>query len=227
VAYRVFPIGRDGSFDINFLEAFPNDWNDASQRVVGIWFLSWGTRPKFSNLEYAVHAMPARALGRPGSLTALPLLADGRRIGSDAVFLERGRHVIASADRQVKMGLLSVEPAVLVQTRPFRLSWQRRTPTAVDVDVRRTGRPFLLVFGEAYHPEWSATLDGKTLAHVIVNGVSNGWIVPALSATAAIRLRFISQRYYIVSAVISVIALLVLAGLAWGAELRPQGLSRR
>ena len=227
VAYRLFPISRDGPFDIDFLDAFPNDWNDASQRVAGIWFLTWGTHPRFSSLNYYLHAMPTRALRWPSSLEALPLLVDGKRIGSGPVFLTRGRHLVASADYQVKIGLLSLEPATLTQTRPFRLVWQRRTPTAIDVSAGRTDRSFLLVFGEAYHPEWRATLDGKVLPHVVVDGVANGWIVPSLPAGTTIRLSFVSQQYYIVSALISIVALLVVAGLAWNAELRPRGSLRR
>ncbi len=54
VTYRLFPIARDGSFDISFMHAFPNEWNDASQRVVGLWLVARDPRAKFTSLYYNV-----------------------------------------------------------------------------------------------------------------------------------------------------------------------------
>ncbi|HEY1656517.1 MAG TPA: hypothetical protein VGF86_15550 [Candidatus Tumulicola sp.] len=36
----------------------------------------------------------------------------------------------------------------------------------------------LLVFSDSYDERWSASQDGITLAHVLVNGYANGWLVP-------------------------------------------------
>jgi hypothetical protein len=94
----------------------------------------------------------------------------------------------------------------------------------VTVPVR--ANPFLLVFGDAYHPEWQATVNGKLLNHVIVNGVSNGWVVPALPLGGTIALRFIGQRYYIVAGIVSLIALVLLTALALKPELWPLRSSR-
>ncbi|MGA7202555.1 MAG: alpha-(1-_3)-arabinofuranosyltransferase family protein [Candidatus Cybelea sp.] len=175
VTYRLLPLPQQGNFDINFMHAFPNNWYDGYQRVVGIWFVSRTARAKLTGLYYDLHAMPARALHRPQSLTSLPIAVDGK-IVTQPVFLSRGTHVVKSADREVKIGLLSMEPVTLPKTRPFALDWQRRSPTSVDVTVpaKASAAPFLLVFGDAYHPEWQATLNGNVLNHVIVNGVSNG-----------------------------------------------------
>ena len=65
-------------------------------------------------------------------------------------------------------------------------------PAFADVEVTGNGAPFLLVFGDAYHPEWQATVNGQALPHVIVNGISNGWVVPALPGQISIR--FTAQR---------------------------------
>jgi hypothetical protein len=222
VTYRLFPIPQQGNFDINFMHAFPNDWYDGYQRILGIWFVSRTPRVKFTDLYYALHAMPARALHRPQSLTSLPILVDGRLV-SRPVFLSRGSHVVKSAEPEVKIGLLSMEPVTLPKTQPFALNWQRRSPTAVDVTVpvKANAAPFLLVFGDAYHPEWQATANGKLLNHVIVNGVSNGWVVPALPQGGTIALRFVGQRYYIIAGIISLIALGLLTALALKPELWP------
>ena len=182
VTYRLFPIARDGSFDISFMHAFPNEWNDASQRVVGLWLVARDPRAKFTSLYYNRHAVPGENLNRPLSLATVPVLVDGKPAGAKLMLLNRGLHRIATADRQVRIGLLSVAPVDLPRTRDLNVVWQRRSPTAIDVTPSATADPFLLVFGEAYHPEWRATLDGSVLPHVIVNGVSNGWLVPGLAA---------------------------------------------
>lgn len=221
VTYRLFPLPQEGKFDINFMHAFPNNWYDRYQRVLGIWFVS-RARVKLTGLYYYLHAMPARALHRPQSLTSPPIRVDGKLV-TQPVFLSRGTHVVKSADREVKIGLLSMEPVTLPKTRSFALNWQRRSPTSVDVTVpvKANAAPFLLVFGDAYHPEWQATLDGKLLDHVIVNGVSNGWIVPARPQGGTIALRFVGQRYYIVAGIVSLIALGLLTALALKPKLWP------
>jgi hypothetical protein len=221
VDYRLFPIPRDGPFDINFMHAFPNDWNDVSQRLLGVWFLTRTKDAKFTDLYYDLHAMPDRALRNPQSLANLPLRIDGRLAGAGPIFLTRGRHVVTSGDPQLKIGLLTLAPTTLPRTRDFGLVWQRRAPTAVTVTTKSTATPFLLVFNEAFHPEWRATLRGVVLPHVIVNGVANGWIVPSLPAGGQIELVFAGQQYYVIAGAISVIALIIMIVLAWAPDLWP------
>lgn len=220
VAYRLFPLPQQGNFDINFMHAFPNDWYDGYQRVLGLWFVSRGTRLKLSGLYYNLHAMPARALRHPQSLSSLPVQVDGRLV-TGPIALSRGSHVVKSADREVKIGLLSMEPVTLPKTRPFTLAWQRHSATSLDVTVNANADPFLLVFGDAFHPEWQATVNGKVLDHVIVNGISNGWIVPSLPQGGTIALRFSGQRYYVIAGIISLVALGLLTALAIKPELWP------
>jgi hypothetical protein len=227
-AYRLFPIPQNGAFDVNFMHAFPNDWDDASQRIAGIWFLARGVHPKFSAISYTVHAIPGRALRRPQSLANLPIRIDGRSVGSQPIALSAGRHVIASGDKQLKITLLSIEPVDLPRTRSFAMQWNRRSPTALDIVAKKTANPFLLVFGEAFHPEWQATLNGsEPLPHVIVDGVVNGWLVPSLPAGGQISLVFVGQRYYAVSAAISILALIVMVVLACVPSLWPIRVSDR
>jgi hypothetical protein len=221
VVYRLFTIPREGAFDISFMHAFPNGWNDASWRVVGLWFLSRAAHPKFSGLYYSLHALPGQNLRNPSSLSALHLVVDGRPVGSAPIFLTRGRHFVTTTDRQVKIGLLTIDPVTLPATKDFGVVWQRHSPTAIDVVTKRTSTPFLLVFNEAYHPEWNATLDGEALPHVLVNGVANGWIVPSLPAGGRIQLTFSGQAYYVVAGAVSLIALLIMIVLAWAPELWP------
>ncbi len=221
VDYRLFPIPMSGAFDINFMHAFPNTWYDGSQRIAGIWFVARGRRPTFSSIYYNVHALPARALRRPRSLVNLPVRVDGKSVGAKPVFLRAGTHTVASADRQVKITYLRVDPVNLPRTQPFALTWQRSSPTSLNVTVKNGTDPFLLVFGEAFHPEWQATLGSDPLPHVIVNGVSNGWIVPSLPDGGQIELNFSAQRSYVVAAAISLIALIIMIVLACVPQLWP------
>ncbi|HVN70245.1 MAG TPA: alpha-(1-_3)-arabinofuranosyltransferase family protein [Candidatus Binatia bacterium] len=221
VVYRLFPIGSDGAFDINFMHPFPNGWDDSSDRIVGMWFLSRTPGAQVTDLFYNLHALPGRALRHPRSLDALPIKIDGRLTAARTVFLTKGRHVVSSGDRQVKIATLALDPVTLPRTRDFTVAWQRRAPTAIDVTVRTTSSPFLLVFGEAFHPEWRATLAGQQLPHVIVDGVSNGWIVPSLPSGGKIELTFTGQTYYVFSAAISIIALLIIIVLACSPDLWP------
>ena len=160
-------------------------------------------------------------LRRPQSLTSLSIRIDGRLVGGAPVFLTGGTHKVVSADKQVKIGLLTLNPLTLPRTRDFGLVWQRRSPTAIEVTSKSTATPFLLVFGEAYHPEWQATYDGQVLPHVIVNGVENGWIVPSLPDGGQISLKFNGQLPYVISGAISVIALIIMIVLAWSPDLWP------
>jgi len=226
--YRLFPIPQNGVFDVNFMHAFPNDWDDTSQRVSGIWFLSRGGRPKFSAISYTVHAIPERDLRRPQSLANLPIRVDGRTIRSQTVSLSAGRHVVASGDNQLKITLLNVRPVDLPRTSSFALQWNRLSPTALDVTAKKTANPFLLVFGEAFHPEWQATLNGSApLPHVVVDGVVNGWLVPSLPDGGEISLVFVAQRYYEIAAALSIVALIVMIVLACVPSLWPIRVSDR
>ena len=166
------------------MHAFPNGWNDASWRVVGLWFFTRASQPKYARASTTASTrFRGRTCAIRRSLATPHVLVDGKPVGAAPVFLSRGRHHVASADRQVKIGLLRI--------RSGQHCRRRKTSATSGSGIRRrrsrdraksTRTPFLLVFNEAYHPEWSATLDGEALPHVIVNGVANGWIVPSLPA---------------------------------------------
>jgi hypothetical protein len=214
VDYRLYALPQDGRFDIYFMHGFPNNWYDGPQRIAGIWLVSRQVHASFARLSYYVHAMPARAATRPASLLSPPLRIDGKNVGASPVFLRRGMHIVSSADPEVRIGLLTIEPVNLPKTQSFPVMWQRHSATSIEVTAGGNPTPFLLVFGDAYHPEWQATVNGRRLTHVIVNGVSNGWIVPSLPQGGTIMLEFAGQRSYVVAGAISLIALILLTVLA-------------
>jgi Alpha-(1->3)-arabinofuranosyltransferase len=219
--YRLYPVAKDGSFDVDFMHAMPNAWNDASDRVLGVWLLDRGGRPTVANVSYDLHALPGRALRHPDSLQKLPIKIDGRAVGARPVFLRRGVHSVASGDPEVKIGLLTIAPVTLPKSKRVTLGWTRPSPTVVDVAVPKNAGPFLMVFGEAFHPHWRATLEGEPLTHVIVNGLSNGWAVPNLPDGGKIVLTFDGQQAYLIAAGLSLIALVILIVLACAPDLWP------
>ncbi|HEY2476391.1 MAG TPA: hypothetical protein VGI19_16545, partial [Candidatus Cybelea sp.] len=223
VSYRLFALPQSGSFDIYFMHAFPNNWYDGSQRVAGIWFVGRQGHASFSHLSYFVHGMPARALVRPNALSSLPLRVDGRTVGNAPIALTRGPHLITSTDKEVNIALLTVAPASLPRTKSFPVWWKRSSPTALEVNAPSGTNPYLLVFGDAYHPEWTATVNGAQLPHVVVNGVSNGWIVPSLPEGGKISISFAGQKLYVIAGIISFIALILLVILAIEPRLWPIG----
>jgi hypothetical protein len=182
---------------------------------------------QLSNLFYYLHAMPARDIRNPGGLAHLPLRVDGKIIGSRPVFLRAGRHGVSSAASWVKINLLDLQPVTLPTTRDLHLQWRQLSPTGINVTVPGNRKPFLLVFGSGFHPEWQAKVDGNVLDHVIVNGVSNGWIVPNLPQGGTIALRFTAQRWYVLSALVSLLSLIALIVLAMRPELWPRWSARR
>ena len=126
-------------------------------------------------------------------------------------------------DREVKIGLLSIDPVTLPKTRPFAVGWERRSPTSVDVTVpvKANAAPFLLVFGDAYHPEWQASVNGKLLRARHRKRPLQRLDRAGLPQGGTIALRFIGQRYYIVAGIVSLIALDLLITLAIKPELWP------
>lgn len=214
VQYRTFAVPQNGFFDINFMHAFPNDWYDAGRRIEGVWIIGRGARPHVSHVFYGLHAMPERNAGRVREPERMPLRIDGRIASRQPVFLRAGTHRVASAAWWVKMNLLEVDPTTLPPTRDLPLQWNRLSPTGIDVTIPPHRNAFLLVFSSAFHPEWEAKMNGQSLVHVIVNGVSNGWIVPVMAQGGTISLRFTAQRLYVLSALVSLLSFIALIVLA-------------
>ncbi len=218
LAYRLFPIVHDGDFQVDFLPAFPNGWPDASTRVAGVWLIWRGAHPSFATLGYRSHGVAASALAQRQALLELPLSVDGKRIGAAPMHLSRGSHIVESAAWPLSIGRLTTTTRALPQTRRFDVKWRRPSATQLDVRVPSSA-PFLLVFGESYHPEWGATLDGKPLTHVTVDGFANGWLVPKLAGPKTIVLSFSARRYYPMVDTISILALVLLIVVAYGTRL--------
>ena len=96
------------------------------------------------------------------------------------------------------------------EDRPGRLTADVATPTRQ-----------LLVWNEAYHPGWTATVDGRPRAVVRVNFDFQGCVVPPGRHTVAFRFR---PRSFVAGSMVSAAGLALLAvSVAIGIRLRPRG----
>jgi arabinofuranan 3-O-arabinosyltransferase len=104
------------------------------------------------------------------------------------------------------------------------------TPTPVRVDgwsaaQRRVHLPAsvaerVLAVRENVNPGWRATLDGRDLAPIVVDGWQQGWIVPA-GAGGEVVLAFTPDRPYRVAMIVGAVAFLVLLVVAAARPRRP------
>ncbi len=119
----------------------------------------------------------------------------GARIAGASLVLEDGRF-IATGVGITRLTLANGSNAPPKRFPTVCLKTRRESPVALQADACAATPPFILVFGESYHPEWSASLDGRTLTHVQVNGFENGWLVPSLRSGQRISLAFLAQRRF-------------------------------
>ncbi|MGZ3576754.1 MAG: hypothetical protein ACXVA3_15910 [Vulcanimicrobiaceae bacterium] len=150
---------------------------------------------------------PPRLLGEigHGGMRRVPLLVDGKPI-RDVVRLSRGIHHVESALPYEEIATLTAESAGSPAVRVVTLHADRTSPVSLDVRTDRAVAPFLLVFGESYHPHWKAFLNGRELTHIEADGFANGWIVPGLHPGEQITVRFTAQRWFVLATSISILA---------------------
>ncbi|MGQ9628211.1 MAG: hypothetical protein ACUVV0_15075 [Anaerolineae bacterium] len=88
-----------------------------------------------------------------------------------AVFLTELQPDQANFAQEIAKSLASSE--ALPEITFFRLN-----PTAYNLRVQGASGPFLLVFGESYHPGWIARVDDEIInSHFLVNGYANAWYI--------------------------------------------------
>ena len=81
------------------------------------------------------------------------------------------------------------------------IKFTKINPTRYQVEVTHAVEPYLLIFSEAYHPEWQASIEGE---HLMVNGFANGWWIKK-TGDYQIILDFKPQRIYYFSVGVSLL----------------------
>ena len=70
-----------------------------------------------------------------------------------------------------------------------------------------------VLFREAYDPLWRAKADGRTIEPVLVDGLWNGYVVPAEEGVTKVTFEYAAQRWYDVGIGISLASALTLGAL--------------
>lgn len=176
-------------------------------------------------LEVDGRSLPTQVTGTVGDLV------DGRPLSvrpcdGQTVQLGAGEHrvVLGRTDRLVGTSLTLRPPHADVPAGPGRtVSVQRWEPTARAVSVGAAVVPTLLIVPENANAGWRATLDGRELAPLRVDGWQQGWIMPAGSA-GTVELRYapvLPYRLGLAAGALALVALVALALVRSRAPLRP------
>ncbi len=101
------------------------------------------------------------------------------------------------------------------------IEFEQIIPTKYVVNVKNASENFILVFGDAYHPEWKSFVKekGKTVnwleafsskseEHFIANGWSNGFAIENCKGECTITLYFLPQSYYYLGLLVTIATLL-------------------
>jgi len=150
----------------------------------------------------------------PQLLQSEPLLAVPCR--STPVALGEGAHRLrleSTASMQPSSVTMTRIPVAVAadQAESRVLRWAN---TARTIEVRAESRSVLVV-RENYNAGWTASVDGRTLSPLMVNGWQQGWIVPA-GVTGRVQLSFRPQAPFVAGLLLGLAAALVLLALAWG-----------
>lgn len=72
------------------------------------------------------------------------------------------------------MVLKRVDKKSSLAVNPPKISFKKISSVKYEVEIREAKEPFWLVFSEAFHPGWKASVAGE---HIEINGFANGWYI--------------------------------------------------
>lgn len=137
--------------------------------------------------------------------------------GGDTLTIPAGRHRIQlkstaefAADTLFLLPTAGPLPGAAEATAPTVTEWQ---PANRTVDVTASANTRTLELAENYNAGWVATVDGRELEPVRVDGWRQAWVVPAGTA-GAVQLTFAPDSGYRWGLAVGLLAALLLVGLA-------------
>jgi len=156
---------------------------------------------------------PRKAKGKTKSKGGTRAMGPAATIG-----LSAGRHVLESADS----GSLALTDLTLTRGNPQQLPTTGTRPVTTNdwLGDRRsvtvgTGRASYLQIYENHNPGWKATLNGKELKPVRIDGWQQGWLIPA-GQGGTVALEYEPAKLYEGGLIAGVAGPMVLAALAFG-----------
>jgi hypothetical protein len=95
-------------------------------------------------------------------------------------------------------------------------------PTKYKIQIEQSKDPYLLVFSDTYHPQWTMNIEPSTISsvisdrsrgykevqHILVNGYANGWWIEK-PGTYEITIEFLPQQWYEIGVIISTVILML------------------
>ena len=149
------------------------------------------------------------------SQTLTDALLPASPCGGRIISLAAGAHVIeAMSTAQYAVEAIALEPvtsiAVTPDQAPVVLQWDS---TRREVDITAADVPRILETTENSNAGWRATLGGRDLQELRVDGWRQGWIVPAGLAGTAV-LEFAPQAPYLGGLAVGLLAVIALLALA-------------
>ena len=112
------------------------------------------------------------------------------------------------------VSLTPVKPRLLALQRQASLTPLVRTTAhgnQMSLELNRSSKAELLVFWQRFNSGWKATMDGNQLAHVIVNGWANGYVLPPSHSGSRIRISYESQRLLTMGFILMLAAIAIMS----------------
>ena len=145
--------------------------------------------------------------------------------GCEPLVLEAGSHRLDAApgavtgfdlDRLVvdSAGARSPTTTAGADVAP-RVDVDRRDTARMELTIGEAGEPAWLILRQSWNAGWTATLDGTDLGEpVLIEGFANGWLLPASGGDRQVTLEWTPQRSMRLALWFSLVAGLVVIGLA-------------
>ena len=89
---------------------------------------------------------------------------------------------------------------------PPEVSFKHVSPEKYEVTVRASTAPFVLAFGEAFDPLWTARLDGKTVDPVRLYSTINGFRIDK-RGDFKMTIEYIPQGWFTIGMILSLVVL--------------------
>lgn len=107
-------------------------------------------------------------------------------------------------DERVKQ--IAADPPSTIQGSHVKLV--RINSSNYRVSIHSETQHVILVFGESYHPAWSAFIAGEQIeTHLMVNGYANAWVIPE-KGDFVVDIQFGLQKYVFIGGLLSILGVL-------------------
>jgi arabinofuranan 3-O-arabinosyltransferase len=130
--------------------------------------------------------------------------------GGEQVTLGPGEHrvFVGGTIQPDSIRLTSLRPTTNPRGEAPRIHVHHRTDGGLDVDVLDATRPFFMITGEDWSPNWRASIHGRSLGRALVlDGSSAGWRIDR-TGSYRIAVRYGPQRAYTTLLLISAVSLI-------------------